>query len=109
MMLLAGLLSLWLFAGGGFADLNTCHVQGYLFSAPGEESDFRRADSCMGIRHRFADGALHLDSPRVWVTIVPPASPEASGWRTLTYRWGKDVAHIGPDVVPVAFGSVEKG
>lgn len=100
------LLAAMLFASD-FHDTVSCSVQGHVYKMhEADPIEFKRSDSCAGIRYELAQDEMVLYSPYIWVRIVVPAE---YGHRRMLYRWGAKVAHIGPDTVPIYWGWVEKG
>lgn len=90
-----------------FHDVDTCTIQGYVLRmAEVDVLEFNRADVCPSVRTQVDQNALMLFSPNVWVSVVIP--PE-HGHRRFMYRWGSNLAHLGPDTIPVQWGYVEKG
>ncbi len=76
-----------------FAESFTCHVTGYIYTAPNDTPDLHRSDHCLAVRDKMHDdGTLVLQS-RNWVVIiqVPPSIGQQKFW----YRWGSHIAHLG--------------
>lgn len=96
-MKLAGLVMIGaLLLSGGFRDGINCRVQGHLYVMPGGEApDFKRADSCTGVRWRMdiPHHALLLWSPLTLVTV--PLPDRTDGQAIFQYDWGHEMAQIG--------------
>lgn len=102
MIVLAFLLSLL------FSDTVDCTVQGKVWHLnESEPVDFSPGNTCIGVRVTTDEKQVVMYSPNYWVTVqIPPEK----GHRTFQYQWGKHLAHIGAETVPVtAWGHVGKG
>lgn len=100
-LLLALLITTW------FDDHVSCTVQGHVYRmSEADPLDFRRADSCDGVRYEKEGESLVLYSPSIWVRVIVPAE---YGWRRFQYRWGANLAHVGVETVPIEWGYTEKG
>lgn len=101
------ILGLVLFFSSAFYDGGSCTVQAYVYRDSRSESvSFARADACQGVRVEKDFQSVILYSPHVWVQVIIPVD---KGHRRFMYRWGSEVAHLGPETVPIAWGYVEKG
>lgn len=91
-----------------YHDVVSCTVQGTVWKLGATEPlDFRRADSCVGVKVTFDEKQLVMYSPNIWVAVVIP--PEY-GHRPFQYRWMSEYVHIGRDTFPITgWGYVEKG
>jgi hypothetical protein len=95
------ILSAWL-SLAGFSEPFTCTVTGTVWEMPGDEPDFVRSDGCRRlIEESIKDGKLVLVSRRWIVTILLPNS-RIKGNRPFWYIWGRDVAHLGDEIWPIA-------
>lgn len=89
-----------------FTDAVSCTVQGKVYKLTAEEIiTFAPGNTCAGLRLSADERQLVIYSPHHWVS-VPIASEK--GWRIFQYHWGADVAHLGPDVVSVVWGNVDR-
>ena len=85
-------LLLTIFSPFAFAESFTCHVTGYIYTAPGETPDFQRSDHCLQVRDKMHDdGTLVLQSPH-WVVMIEV--PLTIGQQKFWYRWGSAIAHL---------------
>jgi hypothetical protein len=90
----------------GFTDVVSCYVLGYVYATPGDALDFRRADTCTGVRHELLDEKLVLYSPTHWVEVDLPT---AGGYHKFWYRWGTETAYVGAQSIAVTWGRTIKG
>lgn len=100
---------LWLalLFSSAFYDGGSCTVQGYVFrDTTSEIVSFSRADSCTDVRFEKDHQSIILYSPHVWVQVIIPIE---NGNRRLLYRWGSELAHLGPETIPIYWGYVERG
>lgn len=90
-----------------FTDFTECTVQGYVFLDNADETvDFKRADTCSGVRDTSGGSSLVLYSPNVWVKVSIPVD---KGQRIFQYHWRSALAHLGPATIPIEWGYAAKG
>jgi len=82
-----------------FADGSDCLLQGS-FHWRSEEQTFVREDGC-AIRSQQEGSHVVFWSAHRWVAVKIPR-----GAKSLSYRWGRAVAHVNGDSVIVQHGSI---
>lgn len=89
-----------------FNDHVDCTIQAKFYKLDqADVIDFKRADTCTGVRVTTDEKQIVLYSPNAWV-VIPIESDK--GWRRFQYRWGANVAHIEAGTVEVTWGYVVK-
>jgi len=88
---------LWLVLA--FADGSDCLLQGSFHWLP-EGQTFVREDGC-AVRSQQEGDHVVLWSDHRWVAIKIP-----TGAKSLSYRWGRAVAHVNGNSVKVHYGTV---
>lgn len=89
-----------------FGDPITCTLQGYVYHDTAHEAITWTANTYCPLRVTTDETQLVIYSPHHWVVVKIPVD---KGQRIFQYRFGKDVAHLGPDTIPVTWGRIEKG
>lgn len=90
-----------------FSDTVTCAVEGDIFhDSAAEPITYTPGNFCMGIRVTTDESQLVMYSPNRWVTVKIAVD---KGHRRFIYIWGHDVAHLGPDTIPIVWGPVGQG
>ena len=75
-----------------FAESFTCHITGYVFTAPGDTPDFQRSDQCLWVHDQMYDDGMLILQSKEWVVMIE--IPLTIGNQKFWYRWGSTSAHL---------------